>query len=510
MGHNGMYLSKSRYLRGLQCHKSLWLLAHHPELVSPSEESTKPVLKNGYEVGDLACTRYPGGKMIPTDISLGEQIALTKEALGSADIIYEAAFSDDNVFIRADILKKKNAGWELYEVKSAASVKDEYYSDLAVQYYVLDNAGISINKASLVHINSSYVRSGPLDLQQLFKVVDLTEDARIRQTEVIENLARMRSILKGDEPAIDIGPHCNAPWECDFVNYCWRHIPKDSVFDLAGRGVDKFALYRQGLVKLEDIPLDRLNSRQRQQVEAACMKCTVTDPVLIGKFLDQLWYPLCFLDFETFMSPVPLYDGIRPYQQVPFQYSLHYKKSSESELTHREFLADPGIDPRPQFIQSLLKAMPADACILVYNKAFETTRLKELAEHFPELRKDITSLIDHILDLMVPFKDRALYDWRQKGSYSIKKVLPAFVDGLSYDGMSIADGGAAMDAYHRMCAIQDDESALKQLRKDLLDYCQLDTLAMVRLLDVLCEHIGKPVHMAMNATIRSSSTEPRW
>lgn len=500
MGHNGMYLSKSQYLRGLQCYKSLWLLTHRPELLSPSEESTKPIQKNGYEVGDLACELLPGGKMIPTDISLGEQISLTKEALGSADVIYEAAFSYDNVFIRADMLQKKNAGWELYEVKSAANMKDEYYGDVAVQFYVIDNAGVSIKKTSLVHINSSYVRSGPLDLQKLFKIVDLTDDVRICKAEVIENLARMRSMLKDDEPAIDIGPYCSAPWECDFVNYCWKHIPKDSVFNLAGRGVDKFALYREGILRLEDIPLDRLNSKQRQQVEVACAKCTITDPVLIGEFLSQLSYPLCFLDFETFTSPIPLYDGIRPYQQVPFQYSLHYKKSPDSELMHCAFLADPGIDPRPQFIQSLLKVIPADACILVYNKAFETTRLKELAEHFPELRKDITSLIDRILDLMVPFKDRALYDWRQKGSYSIKRVLPAFVDGLAYDGMAIADGGAAMEAYHRMCALQDDESALKQLRKDMLDYCRLDTLAMVELLNVLYEHNGKPVSMAMEAS----------
>jgi len=201
MGRNGMYLSKSRYIRGLQCYKSLWLLEHRPELASPPDESTQTVLKNGYEVGDLACELFPGGKMIPTDASLGEQISLTKEAMASADVIYEAAFSHGNVFIRADILQKKNAGWELYEVKSAAGMKNEYYDDVAVQCHVLDSAGIPISKACLVHIDSSYMRSGPLDLQQLFKIVDLTEEARVRQSEVIESLARMRSMLEGDEPA---------------------------------------------------------------------------------------------------------------------------------------------------------------------------------------------------------------------------------------------------------------------------------------------------------------------
>ena len=326
---------------------------------------------------------------------------------------------------------------------------------------------------------------GDLDIQGLFSIVNVTSDTKTRQAGVRKEIGRMKRMLRGEEPKIDIGPHCGDPYPCDFEGHCWAHIPEDSVFDLAGNGVKKFDLYRKGIIKLEDVPLDSLKGKQRQQAEAALNKKVVVNRKEVREFLDRLWYPLCFLDFETFTSAVPLYDGLRPYQQAPFQYSLHYMKKKSGKLHHVEFLAQPGIDPRKDFLDRMLEDIPEGACVLVYNKSFEIDKLKNLAIQFPRKKKKIQAIIDSIVDLMEPFQKRSIYSWKQKGSHSIKSVLPAFVSGMSYEGLEIGEGGEAMEAYHEMCDLVGKPKELVKLRHALLQYCRQDTLAMVKLLEVL-------------------------
>ena len=222
---------------------------------------------------------------------------------------------------------------------------------------------------------------------------------------------------------------------------------------------------------------------------ATMKKQDAIDKKAIRGFLRTLSYPLYFLDFETFMSAIPLYDGVRPYQKVPFQYSLHYQNRKGDKLYHTEFLAEPGIDPRKPLLDKLLADIPDDVCILTYNMTFEKKVLEGLAAQYPKHKKTIEKWIDNIRDLIVPFRQRDIYFWKFKGSYSIKHVLPVLVPQLSYDGLEIADGGAAMEAYHQMCAAKDNPEELSQIRDHLLAYCKLDTLAMVRILDALSELI---------------------
>ncbi len=419
-------------------------------------------------------------------MSIEEQLEHTQTALASNKVIYEASFQYNGVFIKADIIRKVRGGWELYEVKSTKEVKNHHYDDLAVQYHVISNAGIKITKAHLVHINTAYLRKGKLDPQQLFTIVDLTEDVLKMQASVKKQLAAMKKMLSGAEPEVQIGLYCSEPYECEFSHYCWQDVPEEgSVFDLAGNGADCYQLYHQGITKLVDIPLNLVKGKQRQQVEAAKKKQTIVNKEGLQEFLDSLWYPLCFLDFETFTEAVPSYDGQRPYQQVPFQFSLHIQKKPGGKLYHHEYLAEPSIDPRKEFLKELLEVLPEDGCIMVYYKPFEQGRLKELAARFPGKRKQIQKLISNMVDLLVPFKARHLYSWKQRGSHSLKAVLPAFVKDLSYDDLEIADGGDAMQAYHKMCALVDSPRKLATLRKQLLVYCKQDTLAMVKLLEII-------------------------
>lgn len=479
-------LSKSRYTRGIQCYKSLWLLTHSPEMRVEYDAAALSRFRTGHEVGELARNLYPNGVLVQHEgLSFDEQVKMTSETMKKAKVIYEAAFSYTGIFIRADILRKGRSGWEIYEVKSSNDTKDIHQDDIDIQYFVLDSLGIPVSKSCIVHLNRKYVRDGNIKLNDLFSIKNVTRTTRDRQADVKKEVGRMLRMLKGKEPNIDIGRHCHYPYACDFIDYCWQHIPENSVFDLAGKGVNKFDLYRQGIILQEDIPREILKGKQLQQVETFLKKKTAVNKYKLRTFLDTLWHPLCFLDFETFQYAIPPYNGLSPYQSVTFQYSLHYRKKAGGKLHHREYLAEPGIDPRKEFLDRLLDDIPDNACILVYNKSFEVGRLKELAQHFPRKKKKLQAIIDNIVDLIEPFRQRSIYSWKQKGSHSIKAVLPAFVPGMTYEGMEIGNGEDAMEAYHEMCRLLDRPKELAKLRKAMLEYCKQDTLAMVKLLEVL-------------------------
>jgi len=482
----GKGLSKGLYLRGKQCQKSLWLHKHQSELKDKMNAQQQAVFGAGTDVGELACNLFPGGVMIPYDgVTIQEQIALTKQSIKQGhDTIYEASFEYDGIFVKVDILHKNGNVWDLYEVKGSAKVKPVHKDDVALQFHVLKNNGLKIGKVYLTHLNNSYVRNGDIDAEKLFSSTDLTEVALDKQKEVSTGIIDMRNMLSEEIPEVKIGAHCSEPYACDFHGHCWQDVPKDSVFKLNGRGIDKFDYYHRGMPLMADLPLDKLNHRQRMQVESHLNQSEHIDHDKITDFLEDLWYPLVHLDFETFVSPVPLFDGSKPYQQMPFQYSIHIQQEKGGPIEHHEYLAVPGIDPRPELIAGLLRDIPEDACVLAYFMAFEKGRLSELARDFPDHTDALNNIISNVRDLIVPFKKRFAYTWQQEGSSSIKKVLPAFVPELSYKGMAIADGGMAMAAYHLMCAENDPEK-LTEIRNNLLAYCHLDTEAMVRLLECL-------------------------
>ncbi|MBS4068977.1 MAG: DUF2779 domain-containing protein [Sulfurimonas sp.] len=480
------YLSKSLYIRGLQCHKALWLQKYRPELKTDVSASAQAAFDSGNNVGILAQDIFPDGVLIPYDgLTPAEQIEKTKSFLAEGThTIYEATFSHDAVFVKADILHKGLNGWELYEVKGSTGLKEIYLDDISLQYYVLEGAGIKPEKAYLIHINKDYVRDGNIDVKGLFCIVDVTDKIIARQGKIVENLNAMRSMLQDNIPTTDIGPHCDSPYECPFCGYCWSHIPSPSVFDYADIGrPDAFEFYRQGIIKMEDVPIDKLGWRQKLQHEGVLYQKNFIDNSKVKIFLDSIWFPLCFMDFETtYMNPIPFFDGTRPYQQVPFQYSLHILDGPNSELRHIEFLADGSKNPQEEFFNSLIDAIPDNACILTWNKSFEKGRIKELKIAFPNKSDNADKILENIRDLMIPFREKIIYFWQFNGSYSIKAVLPALVPELSYKSLEISNGEMAALAWINMIKTDCVDTKIK-IRNQLLKYCQLDTYAMVRILN---------------------------
>lgn len=479
------YLSKSLYMSGLQCQKALWLHKYRPELKDDVSESQQAVFDAGTDVGILAQQLFPGGVLVPYEsLTHAQQLAMTQAELrAGASTIYEATFSYDHIFVKVDILNNGPQGWELYEVKASTDLKEHYLDDIALQVHVLNGAGIPLTKACLVHVNNQYVRDGEIDVHQLFTLLDVTEVVKEKQAAVRENIETLRSMLRSDMPEIDIGPYCEDPYACPFCGHCWAHVPEDSVFELRGQGrPDPFELYRHGILKIEAVPEDLLGWRQQMQRDGLLHQKDYVDANAVREFLKSLWYPLCFLDFETtYMVPVPMYNGTRPYQQVPFQYSLHVQTDPGAELQHFEFLADGRVNPQQELLNRLLDDLHVGACVLAWNKTFEEQRLRELADAFPDKREAISSILANMRDLMAPFRARHIYLWQFNGSYSIKAVLPAMVGGMSYEALPINNGEMASTAWLRMIHATDTEEK-QTIRRRLLEYCRLDTYGMVKIL----------------------------
>ena len=400
-------------------------------------------------------------------------------------VIYEAAFMFNEVLSIADIVVRENGGLKVYEVKSSTSISETYLNDAALQYYVISSLGMRVKDFSIIYINNQYVRKGNLDIEELFTTESVLEFILPLQKTVKENVDRFKKvILKKKMPVIDIGEHCYNPYTCGFFNYCRKHIPEDSIFDFSGMHLTKkYELYREGIININDVPLDYpLNKNNKLQLDVHKSGKALIDKKAIKNFLSDLNYPLYFMDFETFQPAVPLYDNSKPYQQIPFQYSVFLKKNKNSEAEHFEFLAEPGIDPRKKFIENLLKVIKGKGDVLVYNKTFEITRLNEIARDFPEYADEIEKLISRIKDLMTPFQKKYYYSPEMKGSYSIKAVLPALVPELSYDNLEINEGGLASIAYESL-QTETDLMFIAEIKQQLLEYCKLDTLGMVRILE---------------------------
>ncbi|HUT79045.1 MAG TPA: DUF2779 domain-containing protein [Polyangia bacterium] len=484
-------LSKSTYMRGMQCEKALWLYRHRPELAGEVSDAQQAIFDRGTDVGKLAQGLFPGGVDLSPEYvggipRFGRSIERTREAVRSgAPVIYEAAFVHDGVLAAMDILVQAGDRFRVYEVKSGTSVKDTYAKDAALQHWVLRGAGLDLVDISVVHIDNTYVRQGDIDVHRLFAVKSVLEHAQARYEEIGREVARLMAVVSREAaPEIPIGPHCSEPYDCSFTGHCWKGFPEHSVFDLSRMGKLAWILVERGITRAADIPDDiDLSDKQRIEVRAAATGEPHVDHEKVRAFLKQTEGPLHFLDFETVMSAVPLFDGTKPYQALPFQYSLHFRAERGAPLSHEAFLGDGRNDPRAALVEKLLHDTRAEGHIVVYS-SYEKRILNELAVAFPDRAAELKERNRRLLDLCVPFREHALYTADMNGSFSIKKVLPALVPDLSYDGLPIAEGQAASAAYESLHT-ELDLVKITEIRKALLDYCGLDTMAMVRLLEAM-------------------------
>lgn len=499
-----IYLSKSKYCGLWQCPKIAWLRKYKPNEVK-IDGSIASRMEAGNVVGDLAMglfgnfvevTSYDGD-----NLNLSKMIADTKNEMNKGtEIICEASFQYNGLYCAVDILKRENDGWAIYEVKSSTkhegSTEDKpvYIADIAYQKYVLENCGVNITGTYLVCLNKDYVFNGTLDIKKLFVISDVSNEIVPEEVNIKANLSIAERLLRSfKEPNIDIHEGCKNPYLCGFWKYCTRKIPSPSVFDLYRMPFKKkIDHYRYGRINYKNLKLSEkvTNPKQLRQIEYYLSeKGTYVDKDGIRDFIGTLSYPIYFFDFETMQPVIPEYIGTHPYAQIPFQYSLHYIEYEGGPLLHKEFLAESGTDPRRAVAERLCEDIPTNVCVTAYNKAFECTRLKELADFFPDLAEHLLNIKENIIDLLVPFQSGYYYNKAMGGSFSIKSVLPALFPNdpsLNYHNLEqIHNGGEAMTIFPKIKDMPPEEQALT--RHNLLKYCELDTFAMVKVWEKLKE-----------------------
>jgi len=481
-------ISKTSFLAGCQCSKLLWKKINQPEDFPEVDEAKQAIFDQGHRVGDLAKSLYPGG------IEVGEGVVKrssvveeTSSLLDRRVPLYEAAFAFDGGFARVDILVPDgNSAWRIVEVKSGTRVKDENLLDVAFQLQVCQGAGLKISRCVLMHVDNTYVRKGVIDPSGLLIEEDVTTAAMELLPGIPARLKELRTTAALPTcPEVAIGPHCTKPYGCDLRGSCWAFLPKYPVTDLYNdRKGQCWNLLEAGIHAMKDIPDPRsLNAKQQIQFKTAHSGEHHVASQGLKIWLKKLKWPIAFFDIETASSAFPFYDGTRPYQQVPFQFSLHVQQKRGGNLIHHEFLASGSRDPRPAFLQALMDCLPSKGTILAFNSSFERTCLLKCASDFPE-HEWAATILDRLHDLLVPFRQFWYYHPDQHGSASIKNVLPVMI-GSDYSHLAIQDGQAAARAFAQaeFGKVTPDERA--QIRQDLLDYCRLDTQAMVELLGAI-------------------------
>ena len=358
--------------------------------------------------------------------------------------------------------------------------------DASLQYWVITNSGLPLEDISLITINGDYIRNGNLDLKELYSIKSVRKEVLQNQKSVEENIIVPKKILANSQtPAVAIGEHCFSPYRCDFMGHCWKDVPKNSVFEITGiPKSESFTLYNQGIKTISQISeSNNFDSNIKKHIDSFNKNEIIKDKIAIRKFLSKIIYPLSFLDFETFMPAVPIYTNTKPYQHIPFQYSLHYLEDKKAKLQHFYFLAEAGNDPRRYFIEALLKHSKGNGSILVYDSLMERNVLNTLKNIFPEYTVDIEKILNRIIDLMIPFQEKIYYHHSMKNSISIKNVLPSITPELNYSDLKISSGNIAMTAFENLNR-ETDIFKILETREALLEYCKLDTLAMVKIFEV--------------------------
>jgi hypothetical protein len=477
-------LSKSKLIASLQCQRRLWLSAYRPE-VATVDAGAERVFGIGHAIGALAHQIYGAGALIQApDRDFGPALAETKERVKAGSFpLYEATFQHDGLLARVDVLRKGPRGLDVVEVKSSTSVKDPQVPDATIQAWVMSRAGYRPKRVSLALVDTTFEYPGGGDYRGLLREENVTREVRPLMRKVGGWVEDARATLAGEEPKRDIGPHCSTPYPCEFIEHCRGPQTKYPVTILPRGGKKMWALHADGFRDLREVPEGRLTGDTHLRVWRATRSGEAEVSDQLRKDLRKLGYPRYYVDFETLWLPIPHWAGTRPYEQVPFQWSCH-REDRDGNLAHAEFLADGRDLPAAAFIDALLKAVGTNGPIITYGD-FEKKVLNAVANRFKHLKPYIHAAIERIVDLL-PLMRAHYYHPAMMGSWSLKEVLPTVCPELSYERLGeVRDGGGATEAFAETLKPECPDERRAQLRKDLLEYCKLDTLAMVRMVAVL-------------------------
>lgn len=483
-------LSKSTLIRSIQCSKSLYLYKNNFNLRDKPSAVQQQKFDRGHRVGKLAHQLFPGGKDCspPNPFSYDESVAATKLLVHqSFPVIYEAAFKHNGILVALDILVQEENKRYAYEVKSSFRITNTYLLDAAIQYYIITQSGVSLDDFYIVTIDNEYVFEDNLNVNAFFKKTSLLNEIKERIPFVEQTINNAIATLNSSTvPDIPIGTHCTKPYPCDFQKFCWTNIPENSIWYLPGISMlEKSNFIEQGINTIEQINnTDNLNIRQKVILQTFKSGVPHVDTDKLHAFVNALQYPFYYFDIEAFQPAIPLFKHTKPYERIPFLYSLHYKESAEAPLQHFSYISPVGADDRIAFIEHFLKDTENAGQILVFNTLLEKGILFKLFSDFPEYKKQILERINRIVDIEIPFKELYYYHPVQQGSFSLKAIGNALLGVDEFSKSIIKDGEEAMALYNELFYWNKEEEINAKLQQ-LKTYCQTDTYVLYKIVEVL-------------------------
>jgi hypothetical protein len=484
------YVSKSDFMKYVQCRKAGWLTINRPDLTPDISQELQAIYDNGHEVGRIAHQLFPsgidisqGGKFVGLNLVKATQKALREK---QNTVLFEPAFYSEklNCLCASDILLINKKQYHLIEVKSSTSIKPIYEYDIAFQAVVIEEAmGIKVKTCTIVHLNTQYVRDEKLDIGALFKMVDVTEKVMVLKPTVRKLITEMNTGIKDKMPTVIPGLQCHEPYDCPYLPEClYKQLPDHSVFDIRNLSMKKkYELFWEGMIDVEELPNHyNIKPHQLLQINAMIQNKTVIDADAIHKFLKPYSLPFIFMDFETVSYGVPMYPNTGVYEKIPCQFSVQIMWDKD-DVEVFNYIGDGMRDPREEFLIILLSVTDlGNAPIFVYHSPFEISILKKLSSWFPDKADKINQRIARIVDLAIPFREMYFYAPSMKGSWSIKSVLPAIMPSLSYDHLTIKNGAMASQGYAKLKDLKG--RAYTKLQKALMKYCEQDTFALIVIL----------------------------
>ena len=487
------YLTKTRYIDGLRCSRKLWLSWHEP--LSHDDPEPFSILDIGNQIGVKAHLLFPGGVLVREKAyQHQEAVQRTRDLINNPSIpaIFEAAFEHENIRVRVDVLERlENGSWGLREVKSSGSVRDNkgHYDDVAVQLHVVEGSGLKVSSVELIHVNGNYVRDEhEIDWFSFFNRADLTKVARKRLSDVRTKFPQMLDVLAEQEaPEVLVSRAlCTRPYRCDYIDRCIADKPSDWIGYLPRIGGSLQKLHSQGIESVRSIPeLFELPGTLHDIRQSFISNNVLVKPGLASA-LSAFGPPAYYLDFETINPSIPFYPYTSPYEQVPFQWSLHMV-DRDSEIFHQEFLADGCEDPRRQVAESLIEAVSVSGIpVVAWNKSTEVGILKRLGEKYGDLKAALDIIRGRVVDLLPIVSENIIHpEFFKRHSldsspYSIKNVLPVLVKGESYKKLErVTSGLDASLEFVRIINGVCDRQEEQYLREGRLKYCKQDTRALI-------------------------------
>ena len=479
-------ISKTAFIKAEQCLKHFYLYKNHPYLRDSLSRDKQFIFKRGTDVGIFAQQLFPGG----IDVTIGEkrdQILFAQKTQDliakGVDTIYEATFIYNDLLVMVDVLHKHEDKWIAYEVKSSLKITDTYVKDACFQYYVIKNCLPNLIDFNLLTLNPKYVLEGDLEIKKLFKTTSVMKDA-IKNVDYFSHKSQIAKLTleQGKIPDIKIGTHCFQPYECDFLGTCWKDSKEPNSVLTLGKLTkqEMFDFYDQNIKLITDIDINTIGSKEiKIQVKAAIEQkeqCFVSE---ISSFISDIKQPACSLDIEVWMPAIPYYEGTKPFQQIPFLFSMIYEKNNE--IKNYSYFKPIEEDLRKEFLEKILFVTKDFQSILMFDKSLEETVLNQLAVLYPQYLKDINIFKSKIIDLAEPIKKGNYYHPNMKGNFTLKSIAPLVNQEAGFNNLDIQSGVSAMYIYESL--LEQNVIEGEHIKQQLIDYCEMDALITYQLLN---------------------------